>query len=206
MEQEARERDLSRHLGSLYTCPTEVPLRVQGSSSSNDEYSARCLLVDGGLRDDRGQLQPSNSNGLGGGSRPSNAVPDDSSVSAARAASGPIREVFCRALPRLSASPTTTASAVQVTGESGSDPLLQVLGLMYEGLRVVYSSPETSAVGSAGSETPEREGVAEEATAQQARSLPLPLPHLTVCPRLHAGLVPLYTPAKASADGIFLVR
>jgi len=196
MEQDARERALSRHLGSLYSCLTEIPSRAQ-SSSSNNEYSARCVLVDGGLGDDRDQLQPSNGNGSGSGSRPSNADPGKTSVSAARAASGSVREVFCRALPRLPASPVTTASAFQPAGESSSDTLLKELGLMYEGLRVVCSPPQPSTVRAAGPGTPEGDGGAGQAPT---------LPHLTTCPRLHAGLVPLYTPVKESADGMFLVR
>lgn len=190
-----RKRVLSLHLGALYSsCPAELPLPE--STCGVTSWSTRCFLLQ------ELQRRATTVSGVdpAAGSLP---VPECSSGSAC----GPVREVFCRVLPRPPVSPASrtalpldTANRRENTGSV--DTLSEALGLMYGGVHVAFS-PRPSAIGAAGPGPPEEGGAAEEKAARPPSSSTL---HLVPCNRLHAGLIPLYAPAVEAADGIFLVR
>lgn len=196
-----RGRALSVHLGALYSRPAELSSTQSSSTCGVTSFSARVLHSASRV------LQRSASS-----SRGSEVVdPVDSSLPAAEEgashkASGPVREVFCRVLPQPPVSPASRTAAplktsAQRPGEGSADTLSEALGLMYGGVHVVYS-PQPPTVGVAGLGAPEEGGTGERKAARPPSSTP----HLVPCPRLHAGLIPLYAPVVESADGTFLVR
>lgn len=136
-----------------------------------------------------------------------------------------IAEVFCRVLPLRTLpgrTPSSTASGRKLgpapaspsdaTGaderNANTDALLEALGTMYKGLQVV-GSPQAAVAAGPGTttrkEAEESVGTAEAIPSDAAQPLGLARP-LVTCARLHAGLVPLYTPVVESGDDVFLVR
>lgn len=136
-----------------------------------------------------------------------------------------IAEVFCRVLPLRtlpSRTPSSTArgrklgpapaSPRHATGgeerNANTDALLEALGTMYKGLQVV-GSPQAAVAAGPGTTTrkaaEESVGDAGAIPSDAAQPLGLARPLIT-CARLHAGLVPLYTPIVESGDDVFLVR
>lgn len=214
----ARENMLRRHLGTLYSCSTELPIAAMRRETSQDELildresatlcsSARCLIPEALVHENDAFI------GTGGAY-----ATDD----VAAAAGVSISEVFCRTLPlRPSsaagfedrtasaaanvASPASATTSGAIEGNGDVDALREVLGRMYEGLQVVRSrQPSVAARPMLDEEEKERlrTGPADKRNAAQ----PLGLGPLATCARLHAGLVPLYTPLVESDDGAFLVR
>lgn len=199
-----RESVLALHLGALYSsCPAKPPLPHNSRSTEGSDstcgvtlLSARCFLPEDRQR----------SANSGSGVDPAAGPLSADEGSSGSAASGPVREVFCLALPHQPKSPANRTAASKTTqqhddGGGSADKLSEALGLMYGGVRAIYS-PRPSTVGAAGPEASEKGGAAEEKAARPPSSTP----RLVVCNRLHAGLIPLYAPVVDSADGTFLVR
>lgn len=192
---DVRETVLSLHLGALYSCPAELQTKKSNLSTrgGTSAFSARCFLPAAG------ELQR---RGANGGSSEVN--PADSSLSAAKDASdnayGPVREVFCRVVPRPPVSAADRTAALNTAGrhDDGSlGTLSEALGLIYGGVHVINSQQPSITV-AAGPEAREEGGAVRPPSSST--------PQLVPCNRLHAGLSPLYAPVVESTDGTFLVR
>lgn len=198
------ESAFERHLGALYSCSTRTTAH---SLSDRQEFptaiasSARCLLSNPG---EPTTSTHSSANGA-------------LAVEERAGSSTTIREVFCRALPLHNSSSASDGS----NGPTGGIPnrnatintvgnvngLREALGRLYDGLHIV-SSPQPSVAEpkwrSSG------EGKDGGGNAEQTENAAQPQrrrgPQLATCSRLHAGLVPLYTPLVKSEGGIFMVR
>lgn len=211
-----RESVFALHLGALYSFSIESPLETVGSNNNSGgetSHSARCLLPNrapaavqlcSNTNDSsRDKQQPRRSSGNSTGRSLSAAAGGPSAQG-----SGQIREVFCRSLPLLrtptaSPAPTTaTATADRNDDNGGVDALQEALGLVYGGVHVVHS-PHQSPVGAAASLKTGDVDDGDPATFGEWRAPP---PLLEACTRLHAGLVPLYSPLVRSDDKAFVVR
>lgn len=218
---------LSRHLGALYSCPTELQVPAVWNKSNNDlplcqnsinniAISARCLIPDNS--DQRGDNCRTGNN---------NAPAVGDAAEATLTAS--IRELFCRTLhlEGHSASLCTakesiicrksrTAScsvnpAIVECNDNNPDgqlhQLREALGTMYDGLHSVRSSqPSVLATRlRMGEEEKESLHLIASTDSEDGRRNAAQLGS-TTSTRRHAGLVPLQTPLVESDDGIFLVR
>lgn len=184
-------------MGALFSCSTALHLRSDKQEFPTDSASSAKILL----------TFPGTSTPLIHSSASSTLAVEE------KAGSSPtIREVFCRALPPQR---TTTSVSSNSTTESTPNPIATTvgnsstlrgaLGRLYDGLRVV-SSPQPSVAGAkwrGNGEAMDEEG---ERTQNAAQPQLLLGAQLETCSRLHAGLVPLYTPLVESEDGIFLVR
>lgn len=224
------EELLALHLGALYSCPTELLLegRVPRNSlyESSGEISARCLVPVQEFTATTPLLQ---SNDRSIGNQRHRPIDDDVHVEGSAGAavlsvsgSGPIREVFCRAVPLLPQLPSSAAvprpsdssptpgATVEGSHDGVIDGLREALGLMYRDLHTVRSPYRPSAaVAEPKTHRKEDGGVVVDDAAQPRvvggsakQATPM---MLSACTRLHAGLVPLYTPLVESDDGVFLV-
>lgn len=211
---------LSRHIGALYSCPTELHLATSSipeKKSNGGCFSARCLVP---------ETQPSRQDGKYSLHRDNQVKAEIASRAVSFSGGASVREIFCRTLPPRSisndvsiqhlssqsctASDTLTA-AMEENGDSGSsgdgkrssgtdgnidalhEALHEVLRPLYPGLVVVRSLQSHVA-----DDAVEPRG--DDGNDGELRET------LATCTGLHAGLVPLCNPVVASEDGIFLVR
>lgn len=196
------ESAFERHLGALYSCSTRT--RVHSLSDrrefpSASASSARCLLSTPG--EPTMKIHSSDNGALAVEERA------DSSTT--------IREVFCRALPLQNSasdgsnSPTRSIPNPNATIDTVSNVngLREALGRLYDGFHII-SSPQPSVAEPKWRSSGEgKDGGGNAEQAENAAQPQRPLePQLATCARLHAGLVPLYTPLVESEDGFFLVR
>ncbi|CAM9221484.1 unnamed protein product, partial [Scytosiphon promiscuus] len=224
-EEDARidEKLLALHLGALYSCPTELPLG--GVPRNNDgsisgEISARCLVPDETCTATAALQASRSSDTQRHGRNDYDARAGGSACTAAFAASasGPIREVFCRAvplqLPQSQVPPPSDSSMAKTEGATAEpsddgaiDGLREALGLMYREVHAVRSPSRPSAA-VAGPGLAQDGLVVDDDAAQPLdrgeANLATPV-MLSTCTRLHAGLVPLYTPLVESGGGAFLM-
>lgn len=204
------ERLLALHVGTLYSCPTQLTSEGVPTNRSSGGISARCLVP--ARTCTATTLQLSKQQHL-----PSDGSLEENSARAAAlaaSASGPIREVFCRAVPLLAQAPvqpsdsaTPTRGATAERSHDGVvDGLREALGLMYRDFHAVRS-PNQPVTAVADPQT-RRDDVVDDGAAQPSEpgTVQQAMPMLSACTRLHAGLVPLYTPLVESGDGVFLVR
>lgn len=200
-DDDAGESAFERHLGALYSCSTRTTMHSLSDRQelpTDSASSARCLLIASG----EPTLSIHNSaNGY-------------LAVEEKAGSSTTIREVFCRALPLQNSanarsstgSPNETIPNPNATTVGNGNGLRKALGTLYGGLHII-SSPQSSVAGpkwQSNSEGEDRGGNAEQTENAAQPQLPLET-RLATCSRLHAGLVPLYTPLVESEDGVFLV-
>ena len=218
-EDNLRELSLKRPDGSTYSFER---LRYTPYSS------ARCLVRQVPVQP-RSNCYASSANGDPPSDEPAStstaaAAPASATTTATAAAETDgvsIAEVFCRVLPlrTLPAStPSSTASGRKLgpapvsprhaTGaddrNGNTDALLEALGTMYKGY-----CPQAAIAAGPGTTTRKEaeESVGDAATFPSDAAQPPELARpLVTCARLHAGLVPLYTPLVESGDDVFLVR
>lgn len=212
---------LSRHIGALYSCPTELQLATSSIPERKSKlgcFSARCLVPEN---------QPSRQDGTYSSHSDIQVRAEITTRAVSFSRDASVREIFCCcklpsrsilndvSIQHLGSQSCTTndtlAAAMEESGgneSSGDDKssrrsdgnidalheaLHQALRPLYPGLVVVRSM---------------RSHVTDDAVEPRGDNGDDGELRETfaMCTRLHAGLVPLCNPVVASEDGIFLVR